>query len=64
MCIRDRDHKGHSDPILGGMWGVKLTPYVRTRMNQSFVDIFDAKLFFSDRNEYMPDMDLLKEYIW
>ena len=59
-----RDHKSHTDAIMGGMWGVKLTPYVRTRMDQSFVDIFDAKLFFSDRNQYMPDQDLLKKYIW
>ena len=59
-----RDHKNHTEPIMGGMWGVKLSPYIRKRMRKSFVDIFDAKLFFADKNQWSPDQNLLKKYIW
>ena len=60
-----RDHMYHANPIMGGMWGIKLTPYVRSRMNQSFIDMSqDAKLFFSDKDQHGPDQNLVEKYIW
>ena len=59
-----RDHPHHKEDILGGMWGVKLTPAVRGKVNESFQKMLNSNMLYSNHNERGPDQDLLKEYIW
>ena len=59
-----RDHPHHHVDILGGMWGIKLTPTMRIKMNESFEKMFHSKVFYSNWKNYGPDQDLLKNYIW
>lgn len=59
-----RDHPHHDVTVLGGMWGAKLTPYIRSRMRQSFGTIFKSKIFFANRYIREPDQELLRDYIW
>ena len=59
-----RDHPHHKEDILGGMWGVKLTPAVRQKMDQSFEKMFDSNIFYKDPTIRGSDQELLKKYIW
>ena len=59
-----RDHPHHKEDILGGMWGVKLTPAVRGKVKESFQKMLNSNMLYSNHNERGPDQDLLKEYIW
>ena len=59
-----RDHPHHKVEILGGTWGVKLTPVVRVELNQSFQRMFQSNILYSNQDNRGPDQDLLKEYIW
>ena len=40
-----RDNPYHNVPILGGMWGIKLTPDMRLNMEQAFTEIIDSDIF-------------------
>ena len=59
-----RDHPKHGAVVLGGMWGVKLTPYMRLRLTETFAQIFQKELFFTNRNVFNSDMILIREDIW
>ena len=59
-----RDLPDHDIPILGGMWGVKLTPKIEAKIYESFRFIFDSDLFYKDHNSKGPDQDILRMYIW
>ena len=60
-----RDHPKHDVTVLAGMWGVKLTPYMRLRLNQTFSHIFQEEMFFANRYKYIyADQDLLRNDIW
>ena len=59
-----RDHPHHNEDILAGMWGVKLTPAVRQKMDQSFEKMFDSNIFYEDPTIRGSDQELLKKYIW
>ena len=59
-----RDHPYHNVPILGGMWGIKLTPDMRFNMEQAFTDMFGSDIFYKNRDLRGPDQDLLGKYIW
>ena len=59
-----RDHPQHNVPILGGLWGVKLTPNIRHRIHQSFEKIFKSSMFYNGQNHKGSDQDLLEKFIW
>ena len=39
-----RDHPHHKEDILGGMWGVKLTPAVRGKVKESFQKMLNSNM--------------------
>ena len=60
-----RDHPHHDIEILGGLWGIKLTPNMRSLMNKTFETIFKKyPRFYADRTENQHDQKLLQKYIW
>ena len=60
-----RDHPKHGWAVLAGMWGAKLTPYMRLRLKQTFSHIFQEKLFFANRNgSIYSDQYLIRDNIW
>ena len=59
-----RDHPQHNTPILGGLWGVKLTKNIRSSIHQSFAKIFESSMFYNGRNQRGSDQDLLGKFIW
>ena len=59
-----RDNPYHNVPILGGMWGIKLTPDMRLNMEQAFTEIIDSDIFYKSRDLSGPDQDLLGKFIW
>ena len=60
-----RDHPHHDIEILGGLWGMKMTPKMRLLMNKTFETIFTKSAsFYGSRKEYNHDQILLRNFIW
>ena len=59
-----RDHPDHNRPILGGLWGVKLTPNITSRFHLSFEKSFKSNMFYKSPNQRGSDQDLLEKFIW
>ena len=59
-----RDHPKHNVPMMGGMWGVRLSSSkIRQKLHQSFMKLFKSKLFYVDNNRIGPDQYILAKYI-
>ena len=60
-----RDHPNHDIEILGGLWGMKMTPKMRLLMNKTFETIFTTSpSFYGSRTQSNHDQILLRSYIW
>ena len=60
-----RDHPKHNVPMMGGMWGVRLSSSkIRQKLHQSFMRLFKSKLFYADNNLKGPDQYILAKYIY
>ena len=60
-----RDHPHHDIEILGGLWGMKMTPKMRLLMNKTFETIFTSSTaFYGSRTQSNHDQILLQKYIW
>ena len=60
-----RDHPHHNEAVLGGLWGIKMTPKMRLLMNKTFETIFTkSSSFYGSRKEYSHDQTLLRNFIW
>ena len=60
-----RDHPNHNETVLGGLWGIKMTPKMRLLMNKTFETIFTKSASFcGSRKEYNHDQTLLRNFIW
>ena len=60
-----RDHPQHDLPILGGMWGVKLTRETRPVIKQAFDQMFlTSTNLLGARTQYQHDQIVLRKYIW
>lgn len=60
-----RDHPQHDVPILGGLWGMKLTPDMRSQMKSSFDSMLaKSSHLFGKRTEAQHDQTVLTRYIW
>ena len=61
-----RDHPNHIQPIMGGLWGLKM-PDIQTRSSykQMFLELFkDTEHSTAPRTERNHDQELLLKHIW
>ena len=60
-----RDHFYHTEPMMGGMWGVKLTERkVRDQCEEAWARASkDTKLFRAGRKTKGPDQNMLGKYV-
>jgi hypothetical protein len=59
-----RDHPLHNKPLMGGLWGARLSiKKTQIQWQQSWKKILNNKLAFSSRNMKGPDQILLKA-VW
>ena len=59
-----RDNPVHNMPIMGGMWGIKLTPDIRSKLEHSFMDMFRSPIFYKSHKLKGPDQDIIRKFIW
>ena len=60
-----RDHPQHNAPILGGLWGIKMTQKMRSHMETSFEQMLKHSVnIFGKRTETQHDQIVLREFIW
>eukprot|EP00090_Calanus_glacialis_P018459 TRINITY_DN28652_c0_g1_i1.p1 TRINITY_DN28652_c0_g1~~TRINITY_DN28652_c0_g1_i1.p1 ORF type:complete len:263 (+),score=43.27 TRINITY_DN28652_c0_g1_i1:109-789(+) len=60
-----RDHPQHCVPLLGGMWGARLSvDRVRQQWQKSWKKIQEHRLAHSPRNATGPDQILLQHAVW
>ena len=58
-----RDHPFHSEPMLGGLWGARLTKS-RGAWKSIWTAIMNDPLSGSSRTSYGPDQTLLRRHVW
>ena len=58
-----RDHRLHSQPMLGGLWAARLTES-RSGWKSIWADIMDDPLSRSSRTSNGPDQTLLRRHVW
>ena len=61
-----RDHPNHIQPIMGGLWGLKM-PDIQTRstFKEMFLELFeDTEHSLAARTERNHDQELLLKHIW
>ena len=58
-----RDHPFHSEPMLGGLWGARLTKS-RGAWKSIWTAITNDLLSGSSRTSYGPDQTLLRRHVW
>ena len=49
---------------MGGMWGIKLTPDIRSKVEKSFMDMFNSSIFYKSHKLKGPDQDVIGKFIW
>ena len=60
-----RDNPIHVEPIIPGLFGVKLSPATRLQMEAIFNQLFEHSThFYGKRTEYGHEEKVLKKHIW
>jgi hypothetical protein len=60
-----RDHPNHDIPMMGGIWGAKLTrKTVRNSFSKSMKALFRSELFNASQEERSHDQAALQRFIW
>lgn len=60
-----RDHPNHDVPILGGLWGLKMTSDMKSQMKTSFDQMFKHSTnLYGKRTESQHDQIALRKFIW
>lgn len=60
-----RDNQHHVEPIIPGLFGMKLSPNARSHIETIFYQMFERSTnFYGKRTEYGHEDRVLQKYIW